>query len=218
MKILLRKKDGGTWYDITRYVNMPIPILDTHDDNFDNIVIEALLDSTFTFSDYTKAITPKNLLKITYAQTADKRTKENTYLFWTSNNNTARLRKETNGKTALYNHIIKGEELKKMLGWFNQPSYAVTQQKRSILQYDYRDVIVTYTNLGGRFEASGTTPYQIPIGTKRTDFNYNNGGNEVEVDYVGNKHKVIINDIANTPYSVNYTYSLSRTAEQDLSF
>ena len=141
----------------------------------------------------------------------------NTYLFWTSNNNTARLRKETNGKTALYNHIIKGEELKKMLGWFNQPSYAVTQQKRSILQYDYRDVIVTYTNLGGRFEASGTTPYQIPIGTKRTDFNYNNGGNEVEVDYVGNKHKVIINDIANTPYSVNYTYSLARTAKQDLS-
>src|SRR5690606_33331313 len=114
--------------------------------------------------------------------------------------------------SALYNHIIKGEELKKMLGWFNQPSYAVTQQKRSILQYDYRDVIVTYTNLGGKFEASGTTPYQIPIGTKRTDFNYNNGGNQVEVDYIGNKHKVIINDIANTPYVVNYTYSLSRTA------
>ena len=184
MKILLRKKDGGTWYDITRYVNMPIPILDTHDDNFDNIVIEALLDSTFTFSDYTKAITPKNLLKITYAQTQHKRTKKH-ILVLDFNNNTARLRKETNGKTALYNHIIKGEELKKMLGWFNQPSYAVTQQKRSILQYDYRDVIVTYTNLGGRFEASGTTPYQIPIGTKRTDFNYNNGGNEVEVDYVG---------------------------------
>lgn len=213
MKISLRKKDGGTWYDITRYVNMPIPILDTHDDNFDNIVIEALLDSTFTFSDYTKAITPKNLLKITYAQTTSQENEQNTYIFWTSNNNTARLRKETNGKTALYNHIIKGEELKKMLGWFNQPSYAVTQQKRSILQYDYRDVIVTYTNLGGKFEASGTIPYQIPIGTKRTDFNYNNGGNEVEVDYVGNKHKVIINDIANTPYSVNYTYSLARTAQ-----
>ena len=76
MKILLRKKDGGTWYDITRYVNMPIPILDTHDDNFDNIVIEALLDSTFTFSDYTKAITPKNLLKITYAQTASRERKK----------------------------------------------------------------------------------------------------------------------------------------------
>ena len=52
-----------------------------------------------------------------------KRTKETHTCFGLPNNNTARLRKETNGKTALYNHIIKGEELKKMLGWFNQPIF-----------------------------------------------------------------------------------------------
>lgn len=213
MKVFLRKKNEN-WIDITKNVNKPIFINIAEDGTYKSTKLTARFQVGYFPFDVSKPIPPKYELKITENEN-DEQELINTFYFITTNTNTSRLRKDIKSElgqtitTGIYEHEINGFERLYSLEDYYMPNYTVTQPKTKFFDV-YRIYQGYRVELGQIFEQDGNnkTLWQgvsIP-------YNARNNNGEVDKDYIDGKHIIILDNINEISYNIDFGILMQKTA------
>lgn len=213
MKVFLRKKNEN-WIDITKNVNKPIFMNIAEDGTYNSIKLTARFQVGYFPFDVSKPIPPKYELKITENEN-DEQERINTFYFITTNTNTSRLRKDIKSElgqtitTGIYEHEINGFERLYLLEDYYMPDYTVTQPKTKFFDV-YRIYQGYRVELGQIFEQDGNNK-TLWQGTS-ISYNARNNNGEVDKDYIDGKHIIILDNINEISYNIDFGILMQKTA------
>lgn len=210
MRILIKRRDGINWSDITKYVDLPIMINDNKDGTYNSVSFKALFTTSYDYFDVKENLPPKYELKVSMVDDEHLEAEDNTYWFLTDDAHQSRRRIEKNGLESLYEHQIKGTDRLRLLEDTHLPNYTVTQPKS--MYFDPYGVSATgrYTINQG-FEQNGN-PLIINQGSLEILGQMNNGDNTIEFSYQDGKHRTILNRIDETSFNIDFTLLHKKTA------
>lgn len=210
MRILIKRKDGINWSDITKYVNLPIMINDNKDGTYNSVSFNALFTTSYDYFDVKENLPPKYELKVSMVDDENLETEDNTYWFLTDDAHQSRRRVEKNGLESLYEHQIKGTDRLRLLEDTHLPNYTVTQPKS--MYFDPYGISATgrYTINQG-FEQNGN-PLIINQGSLEILGQMNNGDNTILFSYQDGKHRTRLSKIDETSFNIDFTLLHKKTA------
>lgn len=138
MKVYLStRKKPYNWHDVTEYIKGNIAgIEDVADGKMDTCSFSLRLSSNVGEFNYKKAIPPKNLIKISFANGVEN--ERNTFYFLTEDNKDGRLRQVGTDVDELYEHQILGREYFAITEDTPLTNYTITQPKSEFFnRYNY---------------------------------------------------------------------------------
>ena len=212
MKVLIQKNKSSKWIDITEYVNGVININETVDGTFNTIKLQLTLPPEVEYINGTKPIPPKHIIKI---QDTSETSVEgvNTFYFYTSDNNSARLRKSSEGNyDAIYLHEITGNGLIEGLDNKYLPNYTITQPKTEFYNSYTKNAGVEFI-LNQNIEQNGDK-LVLNNGQQNILSSLNNNNNEINFGYdsVEKKHYVDFKEIDKAGLELSFNMDFAKSA------
>ena len=150
MRVKYRLKNSNIWKDIPN-VEMPITIVDTFDETFDNGKISFIIQGNHSDFNELINITPKSYIMLSETSEDSEINELNTYYFTTTKVPNARLRKEVRDSlnaittNSLWQVEITGMELVKELEDTEMTNYTITQPKTQFFSRYSRFLVDRYT-------------------------------------------------------------------------
>ena len=150
MKVFIKNKDDEQWREITKFIHGNVNIDLNEDGSGDQVAFTARFNDEFDYIDVSKAIKPKMQIKVTTALEVSLENNVNTFYFLTKDMNSVRLRKEVMNDDivvmkAMYEHIVKGEDLLNSLASYHMPNYTITQPKTEYFSRFTKSMSKRYT-------------------------------------------------------------------------
>jgi len=215
MRVKYRLRNSNIWKDIPN-VEMPITIIDTFDETFDNGKISFIIQGNHSDFNELINITPKSYIMLSETSEDSEINELNTYYFTTTKVPNARLRKEVRDSlnaittNSLWQVEITGMELVKELEDTEMTNYTITQPKTQYFSRYSRFLVDRYT-FNQNTTYSSASKINL-VNTNKSTINNANNTTQIATTITSGSLVITLNNIETESYTINANLQMQRTA------